>query len=269
MRSKMPSCRSIVSKHFLPPFACLTLLAAATAASFGAATVAPSPAAETSIAQRAPGLHRQPLALPVPRTFALTHVEPAVYSKALGNDPQRIFEFVRDQIAYESYEGCLRGARGTLLAMAGNSVDRAVLLTSMLQAAGQQVRYACGKLSEADARELIKSISADRQSAKASEKTSPTKSEAIAFVPEAIERDFKMVRALVPNPSAPSDGPPALAALAKETTTHYWVQWEQEGKWIDLDPSFADSTPGKALTASDKTLQTLPKELFHEIAIRV
>jgi hypothetical protein len=258
-----------MSKHLLPLFVCLALLAAAMAGTACAGDTSPSPAAETSTAPRAPGLHRQPLALQVPRTFDLKHVEPAVYAKALGNDSLRIFEFVRDQIAYESYEGCLRGARGTLLAMAGNSVDRAVLLASMLQCGGQRVRYARGKLSEADARELIRTISADRQRAEPRKNGSTNKSEAIAFVPDAIDRDFKTVRALVPNPSSPPDGAAALDAMVKETTTHYWVQSDKDGKWIDLDPSFADSAPGKALTASDQTLQALPKELFHEVTIRV
>jgi large repetitive protein len=220
-------------------------------------------------AQRAPGLHRQSLALPVKRTFNLKHVDPVIYAKALGNDPHRIFEFIRDQIAYEPYEGCLRGARGTLLAMAGNSVDRAVLLANMLQAASQRVRYARGKISEANARELILSVGADRQTAGSGENRSTAKREAIAFVPDAIERDFKTVRALIPSPSSSPDGAAALDALVKEASTHYWVQWEHDGKWIDLDPSFADSTPGKTLIVSEQTLETLPEALFHEVTIRV
>src|SRR2546425_10693514 len=70
-----------------------------------------------AISTRGPGMHRQPagaLQLPVPRTFDLTHVEPQHFAAALGNNPTRIFNWLRDEIAYEVYTGCLRGPRGTL-----------------------------------------------------------------------------------------------------------------------------------------------------------
>ena len=73
-----------------------------------------------AISNRGPGrkgpVHDE-LKLPVPHTFDLTHIDPAHYATALGNDLERIFEFVRDHIAHEVYAGCLRGPRGTLLAM--------------------------------------------------------------------------------------------------------------------------------------------------------
>src|SRR5205085_1315787 len=59
------------------------------------------------------------------------------------------------------------------------------------------------------------------------------------------------------------------ATLLKETKQHFWLQWEDSGKWIDLDPSLADSLPGKSLTVPDKTLDLLPDDLFHRVTIRI
>src|SRR5690349_3126759 len=50
----------------------------------------------------------------------------------LAYDPELIFRFVADEITYEAYPGALRGGKGTLWGLAGNSVDQALLLAEML-----------------------------------------------------------------------------------------------------------------------------------------
>src|SRR6266513_2007911 len=148
-----------------------------------------------------PGMKPQEAAtlqLPVPRTFDLTHVQPAHLAAALGNDPVRLFSFVRDAIGYEAYSGLLRGPRGTLLAMAGNSVDRALLLGTMLAHAGQRIRYARGTLSGDQATTLVTSMWIDRgkgQAAQNAGSRSPAIRAVLDGIMPALDRYSALIRA--------------------------------------------------------------------------
>lgn len=55
---------------------------------------------------------------------------------ALGNDPVRIYEWVRNNIQTEFYYGCTRGAYVTFLERAGNDIDQCALLGALFRAAG-------------------------------------------------------------------------------------------------------------------------------------
>ncbi|MFA7369750.1 MAG: transglutaminase domain-containing protein, partial [Kiritimatiellales bacterium] len=63
---------------------------------------------------------------------------------ALGNDPLKILDYVRDNIQYIPRVGVYLDARGCLLAGRGSDWDQAVLLTSLLRAAGYATRYVKG-----------------------------------------------------------------------------------------------------------------------------
>ena len=63
-------------------------------------------------------------------------------ARALGGDPARLYEFVRNRVAYVPYFGLLKGADRTLLDRTGNDLDQAALLCSLLRAAGYNAQIA-------------------------------------------------------------------------------------------------------------------------------
>jgi len=72
----------------------------------------------------------------------------------LGHDAERIVAFVRDEVAFEPYEGLLRGASGALLARAGNALDQALLLRALLAAGGVDARLVARDLDAGEAAAL-------------------------------------------------------------------------------------------------------------------
>src|SRR4051794_19419444 len=78
---------------------------------------------------------------------------------ALDYDPQGIFDYLHNDVGYNSYVGSLRGARGTLWSSAGNALDVSSLGVALMRAsAGIPAQYVSGTLSQAQAGELILSM---------------------------------------------------------------------------------------------------------------
>ncbi len=65
---------------------------------------------------------------------------------ALGNSPLAIFEFVRNNVAFQPYVGSRKGSVFTLQQRAGNDTDQASLLLALLRAAGIPCRYVRGSV---------------------------------------------------------------------------------------------------------------------------
>ena len=82
------------------------------------------------------------------------HWDPKYVEAQLGNDPARTFAWVRDHTYWIPYHGILRGPVGVLMDRQGDSLDRALLLATMLKDEGQTVRLA-HRTVETDAAEMI------------------------------------------------------------------------------------------------------------------
>jgi hypothetical protein len=223
---------------------------------------------------------------------------------ALGNDPARIFRFVSDEIRYEPYAGLLRGATGTLLARAGNSVDQAVLLASLLRQSGLPVRFVSGALDEAAAQALMQSTVTDVETVR-------------ALLDRAMISDEDLRAGIVwvgPGNAVPAAELAALPTLAEigsglaadrtayagigagqlqraldtvmaalgesgillpdqvttmpalERSGHTWVQLDDGSGWRDLDPSVGAGVPA---ATSGEPVAELPDDLRHRIGFTV
>ena len=80
----------------------------------------------------------------------------------VGRDPQRLFAWVRNNTYWIPYLGALRGPVGVLMDRQGNSLDRAILLATLLQKGGYRVRLAHGELTRQQALDLLPRLEAAR-----------------------------------------------------------------------------------------------------------
>ena len=200
----------------------------------------------------------------------------------LGKDIDKIFAFVRDEIRFEAYPGVLRGARGTLMAKAGNSFDRSILLGALLGQNGFQVRYAHGVLDEEKAGLLIAAmLAADPVADKSSAAADPTGLS--AEVKESFDKlgqltaarwinsVHQLQAALRPRAKLWDDQPRSAPDLAAEVRDHVWVEYRQDDTWIALDPAAAASglKPRESLAKKTDTWQSIPASQFHKVTMQV
>ena len=208
---------------------------------------------------------------------------------AAGNDPQKLFEWVRDQTHWVPYRGALRGAAGVLQDRVGNSLDRALLLAELLRAAGHATRLARGRIPAEGAPELLTKLRAphaDQQPAAAQttaddwDKALDRQAKEQGVDPQQFRRNVAALTAPVlrvgedlaqrVEEQAPAlleilskdNAPPKAADPAAATneaadalSDHWWVQLGGgNGGWSDLDPSLPDAAPGAALARAETTV---------------
>jgi hypothetical protein len=138
--------------------------------------------------------------------------------------PENAVYFVRDLIEYDIYSGRVRGERGTLFTRAANSLDRSMLLGALLNEMNVEWRIATGRLSNEQAARLV--TLATRGGRYDS-----------SLIPEG---------AVIFN--ATSD-----VRHRNIAQSHFWVQAEIDGEWVDFDTSDPALEPGQAMVEASET----------------
>lgn len=152
---------------------------------------------------------------------------PEIKAKALelGNNPVKIYEWVRNNIEFVPTWGSIQGAQMTMLTKQGNAFDTASLLIALLRAAGIHARYVTGTVE----------LPVDK-----------VMNWAGGFTSEQAALEF-MASGGVPVKAGMSGG-----KITKALFEHVWVEAfidyfpsrgakhvrGQEDTWIKLDPSF-------------------------------
>jgi len=230
--------------------------------------------------------------------------DPEAIIDLVDPEAEALFEWVRDNTYLVPYQGALRGPVGVLMDRMGNSLDRALLLNTLLQQVGYETRLANGRLTPEAARDLMgfarpvpaggalpeetvseeQAISELRRYAAdfgLDEKAlidghRDTTREQERFRSEAQKRVREQTQFLAdligpaPEGAAEDLGRRQLATLED----HWWVQMQDGQRWIDLDPSYPNAPANWSATTSRRTLTVeklsdLGTSSLHTVQIRL
>jgi uncharacterized repeat protein (TIGR01451 family) len=160
--------------------------------------------------------------------------DPYVQEKAaeLNYDPTQIYNFLHNDIGYNSYSGSLRGARGTLWSNAGNSLDDASLGVALMRASGIPAQYEQGALSQSQAQQLILSMF-------------PASYQTVGYIPAGTQ----------------TSDPANNSQLLSETENHFWFQFDSGSGMQDADPEFTGQSVGQSTTTSTGSFTEVPQSL--------
>jgi len=222
--------------------------------------------------------------------------DPAALAKQLGRNPQAHFEWVRDNTWWAPYRGLLRGSQGVMLDRIGSNLDRAVLLGDLLRRSGYRVRIAHGQIPDDRAREVLARVRPMPDSRRASlapaerqgavKAAPPGQEESVQVRFDDSRRRAAEAQALIGSQAeqlraavgGAVDGGrqsdlDAIAALRD----HWWIEREENGRWVPMDVLLQDSVIGSVVVASAGTsawgstdeAPSIPEGDWHTVRIRV
>lgn len=208
--------------------------------------------------------------------------------ESLDLDAEQIIEFVSDEIVFEQYPGLLRGPLGTLMSRAGNALDQATLLASLLKDAGLDARIARTSLSQPAAEALLARMTA----ATPGEAVRPVQRGRLESLLDQLD-SASLLEVLDNRPAKSSDHALVIRAtrmleetllttdkasensteLLEEARHYYWVQYREGSAqpWQDAHPALG----GEAfralgpLTPEAFIADTIPEELQHRFRLRM
>jgi hypothetical protein len=224
----------------------------------------------------------------------------------LGSDPARIVAWVRDSTWWIPYHGRLRGPVGVLMDRQGNSLDRALLLATLLRGAGETVRLAHGDMSPAAAMQLLPRLVAAREMgldvvvdhlrdtlrdrtpgiraaaaryhldgdviASRIRRIQTARARALAELRARVADQSERLLRAVPRPDSTRDRSRRLESAATALRDHWWVQRRTNGGWVDadlLDSAGASTTPLATPATTLGLDEVADAKLDHEVVVRL
>jgi hypothetical protein len=219
----------------------------------------------------------------------ISQFHPASLQAELGREPETLLAWVRDNTRWLDHEGSLRGPSGVLMDGMGSSLDRSLLLVTLLEAAGHRAQLASTPLDEGHL-ERLRSAWTGEQSAIQPIGNVPAaeiraRAEAFGFDARELGQELEQrtrvwheVRELLAEQTRRQAS--ALdAALNGQTPSahsserlHWWVQVDERGGWRDLDPALPGLAAGQTL-AGPATKVMLVDDIdpgqFHRLSLRI
>lgn len=201
-------------------------------------------------------------------------ISPADIVKQVGKDPQKLCDYVRNQIAFEPYRGFLKGAVGVLSSGRGNSADRAMLLAAILDSAGVKARLVKGTVvadkfpsaampaatkpgDRAAETAALKSCGIDVDELDRAMKVAQLdKQKSLEELWQRVDRDVQTLAKALDDGKVPVPWP-----AAEPSTEHWWVRTDAG----DHDPTLAQAG-AKESGAWD--VKDIPAKEFHTIVFR-
>jgi hypothetical protein len=209
------------------------------------------------------------------------------------NTPDAAFAFVRDSIHTEGYAGAMRGASGTLQSLGGSPPDKALLLAALLAHSQVPVRFVHAPLSDADVAAVVASVAAsapvpvypplddtfkslgiDAVQARADAAAARKRVEGDANAVIAGARtatDDVLATLASKNVTLSSDASSVNARWTANLRDHWWLQAQENGAWVDLDPTLPGAKSGTHLggTPADSPADALPDGVLATLTVRL